>query len=331
MIKVLVIDDSFFARKMLRKMLFSDGEIEVVGEASTGEDGIDKLIKLNPDVVCLDIVMPHEDGALVLEKIFKNHPTPVVVVSSVSTPVSEISKNLLELGLMEVVQKPDSPENFVFIQQELVKKIKIAAKLKAGDISAAYHSTVSVHMAGAAQKILVIGCPVSRPVQIEEFLGALPKSMTAGIAIRFFMYTQLMEHWLTRIKNSTMLSGKIAEEGDIIVQGRILFSPNDKALEIKELTNGGVVHLINADKLAKDYIDTMFESAANSFRGNTIAVVLSEMASDGIEGLKAVKQRGGKTFVEASSYIPGKITDGQLADAILPLSGIAEEVSKLIV
>ena len=112
MIRVLVIDDSFFVRKVLGKVLFSDGEIEVVGEASNGAEGIQKLIELNPDVVCLDIVMPYEDGSMVLEKIFNYHPTPVVVVSSVSTPVSEISKNLLELGMIEIIPKPTHPKTF---------------------------------------------------------------------------------------------------------------------------------------------------------------------------------------------------------------------------
>ena len=154
--------------------------------------------------------------------------------------------------------------------------------------------------------------------------------MVAGIVVRLFMYTQLMDHWVDRIKKSTMLSGKIAEDGDMIIQGRILFSPNDKAIEIKQLTNGGVVCLVNSDKMQKDYIDTMFESASVAFKENTIAVLLSEMALDGMEGLKAVKARRGRTFVEVSSHLPGKIIDDHLADAVLTLPEIAEEVSRLI-
>jgi len=330
MIRVLVIDDSFFVRKVLGKVLFSDGEIEVVGEAADGVEGIKKLIELNPDVVCLDIVMPHEDGTQVIEKIFKYHPTPVVVVSSVSTPISEITKSLLEMGMIEVIQKPDSPEKFSFIQQELIRKIKSVARLKSEEISTAYHSAVRSPKNEAAQKILVVGCPVSNPVQLEEFLTALPKFMSAGITVRFFMYTQLMDHWISRIKQSTMLPGKFAEDGDMKLPGRILFSPNDKAIEVRKLSSGGVVHLINSDKMSKDYIDTMFESAAIAFKENTVAVIFSEMGTDGIDGLKAVKQAGGKTFVEASDNIPRKITDEHLADAILPLKEIAEQVSKLL-
>jgi two-component system chemotaxis response regulator CheB len=330
MIRVLVIDDSFFVRKVLGRVLFSDGEIEVVGEASSGEEGIEKLMQLKPDVVCLDIVMPREDGSMVLEKIFNLNPTPVVVVSSVSTAVSEISKSLLQLGMLEIIQKPDSPENLSFIQQELIRKIKAASKLNRDEIGAAYRSAKKAPKADSAGKILVVGCPVSRPVQLEDFLTMLPRFMSAGIVVRLFMYTQLMDHWVNRIKQSTMFACKIAEDGDMVIPGRILFSPNDKAIEIKQLTNGGVVRLINSDKMQKDYIDTMFESAANAYRENTVAVILSEMALDGLEGLRAVKAKGGKAFLEVSDHLPAKVRDEKLADAILPLPGLAEEVSKLI-
>jgi chemotaxis response regulator CheB len=111
----------------------------------------------------------------------------------------------------------------------------------------------------------------------------------------------------------------------------MLFSPNDKAIEVNQLSNGGVIELLNSERMTKDYIDTMFESASKAFKGNTIAVLLAGAAVDGIEGLRAVKQRGGKTFVEAAPDIPAKIINEQLAGSILSLSEIASEVSKLII
>jgi len=329
MIRVLVIDDSFFVRKVLEKVLFTDGEIEVVGEASNGAEGFEKIKELEPDVVCLDIVMPHQDGVFVLEKIFNFHPVPVAVVSSVSTPVSEITMNLLELGMIEVVQKPDSPEKFPVLAQELIRKIKSVAKLKKDDLSAAYLAAIKAPTTDPAEKILLIGCP-SSPVRLEEFLAGMPKLMTAGIVIRLFMNQQLVDHWINRVKRSTMLSGKVAEDGDMIIPGRMLFAPHDKAIEIKELARGGVVRLVNADKMEKGFIDTMFGSAARAFRKNTVAVILSEMTRDGVQGLRAVKKTGGRSFVEDIPGLPKEILDEHLAGAVLPLEAISGEVSKLI-
>ena len=331
MIRVLIIDDSFFARNILKKILFSDGEIEVIGEASNGEEGIKKVIELNPDVVCLDIVMPGEDGTHVLEKIFKNHPTPVVIVSFVSTLISEITKSLSNLGIIEVVHKPDSPENFPVIQNELIKKIKAASRIKPAEISAAYNAAIKTPAMDIADKILAIGCPVSSPVPLEELLISLPRHMSAGIVIRIFMHTQLMDHWVGRITKATMLSGKVAEGGDIIRAGRMLFSPNDKAIEVSKLSSGGVIELLNTERMTKDYIDTMFESASKSFKSNTIAVLLAGAAVDGIEGLRAVKQRGGQTFVQDDPDMPSKIVNDKLAGSILSLADIASEISKLVI
>src|SRR3989339_1803097 len=127
MIKVLIVDDSNFMRKAIRQMLSYDPEIEVIDEAGDGREAIEKAMVLKPDVITMDIIMPGVDGLWALEEIMKQHPTPVIMLSSIGLTSSDIIQEALALGVIDFVTKPDNSQSLTAIRKELIEKVKGAA------------------------------------------------------------------------------------------------------------------------------------------------------------------------------------------------------------
>src|SRR3989339_17462 len=168
MIRLLIIDDSFFVRQVVKKMVSEDPEIEVIGEACNGKEGIEKIRELKPDVITLDLVMPVEDGIVTIEKVIAESLTPSVIFSSLSSPLSEVSKSLYDMGLLYVLPKPVNPEEFVLVRKELINNIKAAAKTDPAKINKEFRSAVSASGDGSRDlgKILILSFPGPKPVYL---------------------------------------------------------------------------------------------------------------------------------------------------------------------
>lgn len=333
MIKVVLIDDSFFIRKVLRQMLSADNEIEVVGEAANGEEGLERVVQLKPDVVCLDIIMPHGDGVSTMEAIIKNYPTPVILLSSLSSPLAEISRDAFKMGVIDVVQKPDSPEKIGQVRDELLGKIKAAARIDKNKLGLVYGTSIREDAVEARasfpRKVLAIGCSGSTSSSLIDLVKMLPGTLTAGVVVYQHLPAQLGDAFLERLQQAASLPCKFVEDGDFIMSGRILVSPPGKTVEVNKLQRSGVVQLIDETLQVKSGIDALFESIARAYRDGVIAIALSGLGTDGIEGLRAVKHKGGITLVHNEGEIPGPVTDEKLADYILPLSAMSREITYL--
>jgi two-component system chemotaxis response regulator CheB len=335
MIRVLIIDDSFFVRKVIRTMLSIDGEIEIIGEAANANEGLEKIAGLHPDVICLDIVMPNRDGVSTLEEIIRKYPTPVILFSSLAAPFAEISQRAFDLGVIDVVQKPDSPEKYGTIRDILIAKIQLAAKttperLKAA-CAAALKGKATENSSKAADKLLVIASPSSKPIPLENLLNALPAPCPASVVIHINIQPQLTNFWMKHIRLATSFDVKIAQDGDILLPGRILFPPHNKILEINRLQKGGVVQVVNYENASNSYIDTLFASAGRAFRKNVTAVILTGMGTDGIEGLRQVKEYEGTTFIEKDGLPHPPTLKANYVDHILPVFDIGLEIAKRLI
>lgn len=334
MIRVLVVDDSSFIRQMVKQFLAEAGDIEVCGEAADGTEAIVKLKELKPDVVCLDLVMPVQDGLTSLRKIKESLPTPVIIFSGFFVPQAEIAAEAFRLGVVEAVQKPNNPKDIFKIKQELIEKIRIAGQIKQDKLTAVYYQREKdlfqprfylVH------SVVAIGSSAGGPPAIEKLLASLPGNLASGILIGQHIPENFLEAFRYHLQREISFPVKIAEEGDLVSFGRVLVSPVGKTLTVESLKPGGVVHLVDSENRLKPSLDKLFESVAEVFNSKAIGVILSGMGEDGVKGLKAIKRAGGKVFAQDERTalvwgMPKAAFEAGVVDKVLPIEEIANEI-----
>ncbi len=338
MIKVLVVDDSTFIRKVISQLIITDPEITVVATAGDGQEAVEKVRTLNPDVVLMDIIMPMPDGLWALEEIMKQNPTPVIIVSSVANAASDVVEQAYSLGVVDVIQKPENPQQMYKISQELITKIKSAAKIdKTRLVSRALLPKVETirGIKFRAYSVVVIGSSAGGPVSLDEVLPKIPKDFPAGIIVAQHIPEQFLTSYVEYLNKKCYFPVRIASNGDIIQQGRILFSPCDRTVQLARTKKGAVVRLTKIDARLCPDIDSVFVSCAEVFRANTIGVVLSGMSGYGVKGAKAIKQSGGKIIVEdkltaSINGMPQGVISAGLADWVLPSYNIPEALTNIL-
>jgi two-component system chemotaxis response regulator CheB len=336
MIKVLIVDDSTFVQKVLTQLLQHDPEITVIGVAGDGQDAVEKVRTLKPDVVTMDIIMPLSDGIWALAEIMRYEPTPVIMVSSVGTVNSEIIEQAYPLGVFDVVQKPKNPQDVVKIGHELVLKVKSASKIdKTRLVNRLINSEIQIDKIKpgrtAANSVVVIGSSAGGPVSLDEILPKFNKQFHAGVIVAQHMPHEFLLSYVNYLSKKCALQVKIAEDGDIVYPGRILFSPGNATIELAQTRKGAVVQITKPAVIIQPCIDKVIESCAKVFKNNTVAVIVSGMGQDGLEGTKVVRKTGGKVVCEdkstASVYgMPQEVFCAKQYDWVFPSYYIAESV-----
>jgi two-component system chemotaxis response regulator CheB len=335
MIKVLIVDDSAFIRKLIRQIVEKEKDMQVVGEAEDGRQATEMARSCAPDVITLDIIMPGKDGLWALEEINRQSPTPVIVFSSISTPMAETTAEAFRLGVIDVVQKPGEFENINMVRHELVEKIRLASMVERKKLIAFASQGYSGGMVinegtRLSRKIIVIGSSAGGPPALYGFLSKLPSSLDAGIVIGQHIPASFVEGFALHIKKVVPFFVKVAEDGDIVNTGRVLISPPDNTVTIVPLKHGGMVQLEKTKGRYKPSIDTIFESAAKVYGRHCVGVILSGMANDGTQGFGAIHKAGGRTFAqnEATSIVygmPKAAAEAGVVDAV----GDVETLAKL--
>ncbi len=364
MVKVLIVDDSVFICKAISRILEKDPNIKVVGFAHDGFDAIEKVKQFDPDLITLDVEMPKMNGIEALKVIMKDYPRPVIMVSSLTREGAAVTIEALSLGAVDFIPKELYQAgtvgiNFEKIERQLLEKIKtIAAKktaFSAKPSSFVYNSaskpesSLSSTAATAAPKpaspvsskglfdILVVGVSTGGPTALQKLIGGLPKNFPIpGIIIQHMppAFTGPLANRLNSLGGPLV---KEAEQGEKLEKGKILIVPGAYHLQLKKI--GSMVTTVLSeepkDTIYHPSIDITISSAADIFRDKTLAVILTGMGKDGLEGAKKVKQYGGKVIAqdEASSVVygmPKAVVDEGLADKIVPIDNIAVEIIRMI-
>lgn len=339
MIKVLIVDDSSFTRKLIRELLSSDPDIEVIGEAADGQGAVEKVHALSPDVVTMDIIMPVSDGIWALEEVMKQKPTPVILVSSISQLGSDIVEIAYSLGVIDVVLKPKNPQSIGLVGDELLQKIRAVAKVDR-DRLLSYSSLIKSPNLIRGLKLktstaVVIGSSAGGLLSLTEVLSTLPEEFAAGIIIAQHIPHQFLLHFVERVKTLIPFYIRIAQKGDMVFQKSILFSPGDASVSVVRTKKGMVTNLVNTERKLQPDIDEVFASCAAAFGKNTVGVVLSGMGRDGTKGAEEIRRCGGVVIAEDKSTagifgMPRSVIEANLADYILPSTCITEVVLDLI-
>ncbi len=341
-VRILVVDDSAVARKLLNDLLASDPEIVVAGVAGDGRQALARIRDLKPDLVTLDIDMPGMDGLEALVEIRKLYAKlPVIMFSTLTERGAMITLDALARGASDYVCKPspsETPErSHERVRKELIRKIK---SLCAEHAPQPQPEPASIRQSERPQSridVVAIGTSTGGPGALSELIPQLPADLPVPIVIVQHMpplFTRLLAERLNTIAPLEVREGK---EGEKLQRGQVWIAPGDHHMTV---VRKGIDFLLALNRDAEENscrpaVDVLFRSVAQTYGANVLAVVLTGMGSDGTKGAAAVREAGGEVIVQdkESSVIwgmPGKVVAASLADHIFPLSGIASEVVRRV-
>lgn len=338
MIKVLVVDDSALVRKVLTEELSRYKDIEVVGGAIDPYVARDKIVRLKPDVITLDIEMPRMDGLSFLSKLMKFYPMPVVVVSSLTPSNSQNAIRALELGAVEVICKPGSSLSTTDLSRRLVGAIRAAARANIAKPAVELVERESIPgykiQLKTTHKVIAIGASTGGTIAIEKILSQMPLNIP-GILVVQHMPEYFTASFAERLNTICKIEVREARDGDTAAPGLALIAPGGRHMLLERsgafynvrIKDGPMVHH------QKPSVDVLFHSVAKNAGANAMGILLTGMGADGADGLLAMKQNKAYTIAqdEATSVVygmPGEAVKLGAASDVLPLNEISDRVVK---
>jgi two-component system, chemotaxis family, protein-glutamate methylesterase/glutaminase len=348
-IRVLIIDDSMLIRKILTEILNSSPDIEVVGAAADPLIARDMIKQLHPDVLTLDIEMPHMDGITFLRNLMRLRPTPVVMISTLTEKGAEVTLEALALGAVDFIAKPkiDVVSTLNSYADEIISKVKMAARANVRNIDARamknreLDKTVSIKTAsekkqGMTYKIIALGASTGGTEAIKTVVKDLPQD-TPAILITQHLPAAFSESFVRHIDHITAMTASIPRHGQIVEAGHIYLAPGDKHMMAMRDGSRYIIQLYDGEPVNrhKPAVDVMFRSVAQYLGANAIAVLLTGMGADGAAGMKEMHDAGAKTMVqdEQSSVVwgmPGAAFKLGCTDFVLPLEDVAHKILSLV-
>ena len=316
-IRVLVIDDSALVRQILSQGLSMDPCIEVVGTAGDPYVARDKIVKLQPDVLTLDVEMPRMDGVDFLRRLMPQYPLPVVMVSSLTQKGKQITLDSLEAGAVDFVSKPtsDIARGLKDMLLELRAKVKLAASANVSHWKAARSAVPSQlqtlgkrALAESTDKVIAIGASTGGTEAIRKIISQFPATMP-GVVIVQHMPAGFTRLFAERLNQLCAMEVKEAESGDRIMPGRVLIGPG--GFHMRVIRSGGLYQVrCEPGPPVKGHcpsVDVMMHSVAQHVGANAVGVMLTGMGSDGAEGMKAMRDAGARNLAqdEASCVVFG--------------------------
>ncbi|MDQ3037197.1 MAG: chemotaxis-specific protein-glutamate methyltransferase CheB [Myxococcota bacterium] len=328
-LRVLLCDDSAFARKVLRDVLAQAPSIEVVGTARDGLDALEKIAALRPDVITVDLVMPHLDGLGLLTELGTDGPRAVVVSSSAED--SDLVVRALQAGAITSVQKPTAlaTDRLYEIGAEVVRAVLLAGDARpATDPAPVPVIPVPVPTGVARVDVVAIGASTGGPRAITRVLESLPASFPAPIVLVVHMPVGYTDAFARRLDETCALEVIEAHDGIELRPGRVVIARAGMHLVVGR-TRSGLVGRLDVQPLGTAHrpsVDVLFQSAATA--GRVLGVVLTGMGNDGTSGARAIRAAGGEVIVESASScvvygMPRSVVEAGLASGDAPIDGIA--------
>src|SRR5215472_3815517 len=368
-IRVLIVDDSAFMRKVLQGIIAADPQLEVCGEARDGRDAVTQNEVLKPDVITMDINMPHMDGLQATEVIMSSNPRPILVVSSESREGAEVTLKSLELGAIDFVAKPSGGIDLDMnsVKEELWRKLKMAAKVRV--VRTATRSKVQQEVAASAPRIeptsrsfeqslqesrsngsaapasapfrgsgkfpiVVVAASTGGPATLMKFAPDFPKDFPGTVVLVQHMPGSFTAQFSQQLSEICRIRVKEAEAGEIIVPSQLYICPGSHHMRVSPT---GRVSLDDGPRIGgyRPCADLTLESAAEYFGPMTIGVILTGMGNDGAKGVQTVKNAGGYVLVqdESSAVIfgmPQEALKTGAVDQTLPIETIYPAIEKRV-
>jgi two-component system, chemotaxis family, protein-glutamate methylesterase/glutaminase len=339
-VRVLVVDDSAFARKVLREVLRSHARIDVVGTARDGLDALEKIAELKPDVVLLDMLMPQLDGLGVLRALPKANAPRVVVVTTLAED-NQLALAALDAGAVDLVQKPTAlaTDRLYEISDPLIETVLAAAGARVATtdrLPVAPLPPADVPRSGKV-RMIVIGTSTGGPQALHRLLCALPSTMPVPIAVVLHIPAGYTEALAKRLDQSCALHVVEAADEWVFQPGQVVIARAGVHLKIRARDDQYIAQLDSQPPgtAHRPSVDVLFESAAQALGSSVLGVVLTGMGDDGLAGSRAIRTAHGVVLAEAESScvvygMPRCVVDAGLAAAQVPLDQMAAEILRQI-
>lgn len=332
-IKVLIVDDSAFMRKIISDMMKEFSDIEIVGTARSGKDALEIIPKLSPDIITLDVEMPGLNGIETLKEIKKMSNIPVIMLSSNNKP--EITIEALELGAIDFIEKPvNISTNFAEIKNDIEQKIKSYLSEKLVD-SRVFQKSSAAKSNSIHKKIeaLVIGASTGGPKALVQLISKLPEETRVPIFIVQHMPKGFTTSLAERMDRESGVRVVEAENGMTISNGTVYLAPGDYHMEISR----DQIILHTKDKIhgVRPAVDYLFFSAAEKYKDKLLAVILTGMGKDGSDGMARIREAGGYNVAQDKETsivfgMPGSVIARGLVDEVLSLDDISKTINRMV-
>lgn len=351
-IRVLLADDSSFMRKVLQTIVSSDPQMEVVGQAKDGNEAVAMAQSLKPDVITMDINMPHLDGLQATEQIMSQNPRPIVIVSSETRDGAASTLTALELGAIDFISKPSSGIDLDMnsVGAELNRKLKMAAKVHVVRTAARpktrgggahrempganTEGIVSPATNGSRFPVVVIAASTGGPAAVMQLVADIPKDLPAAVVLVQHMPASFTSQFAVQLAEATEIQVKEATANEALAPGIFYVCPGSHHLRVSPK---GRVVLDSGARISgyRPCADAAMETAAAWAGPMTTGVVLTGMGNDGSRGAQAIYSGGGAVFVqdEATSVIfgmPAEVIKTGFVTQVLPLDQIAAAIEKRV-
>lgn len=349
MIRVLIADDSALMRKMLKKVLEVDPEIQVVAAARDGEDVVTKAREYRPDVITMDVNMPKQDGITALQYIVEEKICPVVMVSSLTREGAVTTFEALELGAFDFVAKPGGTvsSNLEQVAGELIAKVKAASQLKnrrkiTEKLARVRHRStgvpeITVCQPGKALKAVAMGISTGGPKVIYEVLPLIPKDLNAAMFLVQHMPANFTSTYVKRLNEACQVEVVEAEAGMKIRAGVVYVGRGGRHLTLVKTSAGEVVIRLPSkpEHLFIPSVSIMMDAVLKVYGKQTIGVIMTGMGSDGADAMVRIRQAGGTTIAESEESaivfgMPGEAIKRGGAEIVVPIWDIAREIVKAV-
>ena len=305
-VRVLVVDDSAVVRKVFTEELSRDPGIEVVGTAPDPYVARDKIVRLKPQVVTLDVEMPRMDGITFLRKLMLHHPLPVIVVSSLTQKGGVLALEALEAGAVEVMCKPGASYSVGDMSLDLIEKIKAASKV---DLKRLHkHNGVPkvrpvavepMALSRTTNKIIAMGASTGGTEALRAVIERFPPNAPGTLVVQH-MPEYFTRSFAERLNALSAVEVKEAEAGEAIVPGKVLIAPGNRHLLLQR---SGALYLAQVKQgplvcRHRPSVEVLFNSVARNAGRNAIGVMLTGMGADGAKGMVQMKEKGAQTIAQ---------------------------------
>lgn len=336
LIRTLIVDDSAFVRKVVREMLSRSPFIDVVGAARDGEEALEMVEKLRPDVVTCDLEMPGLDGVMFVREQMSRRPVPILILTASSDDAPR-TLAAMEAGAFDFVQKPTALANndILAIREELAEKVKAAARASLAPLQTPAAATPSPFGRRPTKvDLVVIGISTGGPQALRYLVPQFPADFPVPIAMVLHMpvgYTKLFAEKLNELSPLEVIE---AREGDPVLAGTALLAPAGRHMLFRRTAGGLVVVQLSNEPLHLPHrpaADILFQSAAEVYGKNVLALVMTGMGNDGRQGAAWVKAQGGTVLTEAEEScviygMPRSVVEAGLSDGAVPLGQMAQAI-----
>jgi two-component system chemotaxis response regulator CheB len=340
-VRVLVVDDSAYIRKVVKEMLSRSPALEVVGTARDSEEALELVEQLQPDVVTCDLIMPGNDGVDFIQRQMSKRRLPIIIVSMAGESSERVLSGL-DAGAIDFVQKPTAlaTEKVFDVAEELIAKVTAAAGASMRQLPQAQpqRETIASTTFRNRYRVLVVGASTGGPQGLKSVIARLPADFPIPVAVVLHMPIGYTEAYAKRLDELSALRVIEAHDGEEFRPGVVLLAPAGRHLKLQREADGRVIARLDVRPLDTPHrpaVDVLFQSAAEIHGDRVLGVVMSGMGADGRDGAAWIKARGGGMLTEAEETcvvygMPRAIVEAGLSDEEVPLHFLASAITERI-